>query len=86
MRYRAEQLNCGALSLRMKKPHATVPLRMRMTCLRIVDEMQSREVELWSLVLLFLLPVRFFDVLQILFPLPRLLVCSAVLHRSQIKS
>ncbi len=48
-----------------------------------MDEMQGGEVELRSLVLLFLLPVRLFDVLQILFPLPRLLVCSAVLHRSQ---
>jgi hypothetical protein len=47
--------------------------------------MQGGEVELWRLVLLLLFPVRLFDVLQILFPLPRLLVRSAVLHRSQIK-
>jgi hypothetical protein len=61
------------------KPRATNPLRMRTTTyLRIVDEMQSREVELRRLVLLFLLPVSLFNVLQILFPLPRLLVRSAV--------
>ncbi len=53
--------------------------------LRIVDEVQGGEVELRSLILLFLFPVRLFDVLQILFPLPRLLIGSAVLHRSQIK-
>ncbi len=59
------------------KHRATVHLRMRTSpYLRIVDEMQSREVELRRLILLFLFPVRLFDVLQILFPLTRLLICS----------